>query len=119
MIKKTLINILLTASIFICSCVGFHKSGTLNNSALLSSNNFTYVKTNIQGSSTIKYFAIWGGIDKPPLVSSAKQAMLQQSPLKDNQALTNVVVDYVYSVYILGIYRKVTCTVTADVVEFR
>lgn len=44
--------------------------------------------------------------------------MLSKTPLKDNQALANVTVDYKNSSFI-GIVATVKCVITADIVEFK
>lgn len=99
------------------SCVGLHK-GYITNSTSLSENNFTYVTKNLQGSSTVTYVLGIGGLAKSTLVNTAKQKMLENNPLKDNQALVNLTVNWKSSNYV-GIYITLKCTVTADVVEFK
>ena len=107
-----------TIAIFISSCAAFH-SGYMTNSAALSSSNFSYVKQNIKGQSTATYFlCIIGGLNKVTLVDNAKQQMLATNPLKSNQALANLTVNFKYSYY-FGVFSSVNCTVTADVVEFK
>jgi hypothetical protein len=44
--------------------------------------------------------------------------MLKSYLLNKNQALVNLTVNFKNSYY-LGIFQTVTCTVTADVVEFK
>lgn len=88
------------------------------NSTSLSSNNFTYVKMNVQGTSTIKYFLSCGGYKKSTLVNDAKQSLLASNPLQKNQALANITVNW-KKTYILSVfYTVVKCIVTADIVEF-
>ena len=101
----------------LASCAAVH-SGYMNNSASLSQPNFTYVQRNVQGSSTATYFLGIGGLGKETLVNSAKMNMMDVALLKDNQALVNTTVNFKNSVY-LGLLVTVTCTVTADVVEFK
>jgi hypothetical protein len=45
--------------------------------------------------------------------------MLATNPLKENQTLANVTVNFKKSFYFGLIYSTVKCTVTADVVEFK
>ncbi|GAB3541454.1 hypothetical protein GCM10027443_40750 [Pontibacter brevis] len=87
-------------------------------SASLNSANFAYAKQNIKGESTATYVFGIGGMAKESLVANAKQQMLASNPLSANQALANLTVSYKSSFYLGLLYRTVTCTVTADVVEF-
>jgi hypothetical protein len=59
-----------------------------------------------------------GGLTKNALVDEAKQDMLSKSPLKANQALANVTINYKGSYFVGPVYHTMVCTVTADVVEF-
>ena len=45
--------------------------------------------------------------------------MLASNPLKSNQAFANVTVNFKSAFYFGLLLRKVKCTVTADVVEFK
>jgi hypothetical protein len=100
------------------SCSAWH-TGYMANSTSLCSNNFTYVKMGVKGSSTATYILGIGGLAKETLVDDAKKGMLSSSPLKANQALANLTVNF-KSEYYLGLaYVKVTCTITADIVEFK
>ncbi|MFN7704640.1 MAG: DUF6567 family protein [Chryseotalea sp.] len=99
------------------SCIAFH-SGYLSNSAALNSANFTYVNQNIKGQAEATYFVLFGGLGKETLVHDAKEKMLASFPLKNNQALANQTVNFKYTFILMGFARRVTCTVTADVVEF-
>ena len=89
----------------------------MTNSTALSQANFEYVSNNIQGSESVTYVLGIGGMTKETLVDNAKKDMLQRNPLKANQALCNLTVNMKTS-YQLGLFITVTCTVTADVVEF-
>lgn len=91
-------------------------SGYMNNSASLSQANFSYKKTSISGTaSTLQVLGI-GGLGKSAIVGEAKQNMLRNNPLKQNQALANITVNWKNSFYFLVMTTE--CTVTADVVEF-
>lgn len=117
--KKVILKSIFAMSIaiLISSCTAFH-SGTMSNSAALSSANFSYVNQNIKGEATAAYLLGLGGLGKETLVNNAKQKMLASTPLKSNQTLANLTVNFKSSYY-LGIYWTVKCTVTADVVEFK
>lgn len=118
--KKNLFKIFVAVffAILISSCAAFH-SGIATSSASLDSSNFSYVKQNIKGTATATYILGIGGIGKPTLVDLAKQQMLKSNPLKSNQTTANLTVNF-KSTYIFGMfYHTVTCTVTADIVEFK
>ena len=115
-ILKSSLVIILALSIASCSAV---HSGAMENSASLSSANFSYVKQNIEGKAQATYVLGIGGLAKETLVNEAKQKMLAENPLKDNQTLANLTVNYKRSYYLGLIYSTVKCTVTADVVEFK
>ena len=101
----------------ITSCVAFH-SGYMVNSAALSTSNFTYVKMNVEGKSDAVYVLGIGGLDREALVNDAKQKLLESNPLKDNQTLANLTVNFKNEYYFGIVYIK-TCRVTADIVEFK
>ena len=92
-------------------------SGHINGSASLSEANFKYAQTSISGeASTLKVFGI-GGLARKAIVEEAKKNMLKNNPLKPNQALANVTVNWKTGFYLVVQTNK--CTVTADVVEFQ
>jgi len=99
------------------SCASVH-TGYMNNSASLSQPNFSYIQRDIQGFSTATYVLGIGGLSKETLVNSAKMNLMDIALLKDNQALVNTTVNFRNSYY-LGVVIIVTCTVTADVVQFK
>ena len=90
--------------------------GYINNSVALEQNNFDYVNTNISGMASAVYIVGIGGLDRDAIVNAAKQDMLRQNPLKSNQGLANLTVNWKNTWLI--VYTKTTCTVSADVVEF-
>jgi hypothetical protein len=104
-------------AVLLTSCSALHQ-GYMANSASLSSANFSYVRNNIKGESTATYILGIGGLAKETLVNDAKQRMLTDNPLKNNQALANLTVNFKTSAYFI-FYTTCTCTVTADVVEFK
>ena len=101
---------------FFASCA-FH-SGYMVNSASLSSNNFTYVEKDITGSAIATYVLGLGGNDRMALVNEAKNNLLADYPLKSNQALVNLTVNWKNS-FVLPLVITTRCTITADIVEFR
>jgi len=105
-------------SLSIASCSAVH-SGQMENSASLSSANFSYAKQNIAGKSQANYILGIGGLAKETLVNEAKLKMLAENPLKANQTLANITVNFKKSFYLGLIYSTVKCTVTADIVEFK
>lgn len=116
--KKTLlkISVLITIAIFFSSCA-FH-TGFMANSASLSSSNFSYTKMNATGTSTTTYILGFGGMKREAMVNDAKQNLLSTNPLQNNQALSNITVNFKMVTY-AGVYGKSTCTVTADIVTFK
>jgi hypothetical protein len=111
------ISVTLFFTLLLTSCAAYH-SGYMASSVSLSSANFSYVKLNVKGKSTATYILGIGGLGKETLVNSAKEQMLSENKLKNNQGLSNLTVNFKNS-NILGILSKVTCTVTADIVEFK
>ena len=120
MIKTSLMRTLilgLVSILVLSSCVSMH-TGLTASSASLSKNNFTYIAKNIQGSASVtQYIALIPGT-KNALVNDAKQEILKKYPLKDNQALSNITIDFKSSLILGPVIRTTKCTVTADIVEF-
>lgn len=103
--------------LLLVSCAASHYGG-MANSAALSSANFSYVKQNIKGESQATYVLGIGGLAKESLINEAKQNMMAQNPLKDNQALANITVSFKGSSYFI-FFGTMKCNVSADVVEFK
>lgn len=113
--KKYLI--ILSSALLFSGCVAFH-GGYLQNSACLSSANFSYVQQDVRGQASATYILGIGGMMKQTLVDEAKKNMLRKFPLKNNQALANVSVNFKHS-FVLGmLFQELNCVVTADIVEF-
>lgn len=110
-LKKT---IAITLLVIFQSCA-FH-GGYMSNSASLSTNNFQYVKYDAQGTAMAVYIFGLGGNDKIALVNEAKKDLLEKNPLKSNQTLVNLTVNFKQSFVFFVITNR--CTVTADIVEF-
>lgn len=104
-------------SVFITSCAATH-NGYMANSASLSAANFSYVKKDLRGQATATYIFGFGGIARKTLVDDAKRQMLASNPLKNNQTLANLTVNFKTASYAGYVVNIVTCTVTADLVEF-
>jgi hypothetical protein len=118
--KKTVFKSALVAfvALTMSGCASY--SGSMLNSASLSSANFSYVKENISGTASVMSFlGLGGGFFKEDwgLVLEAKRKMLLANPLKKNQALVNITVNFKTKVALCIISKA--CTVTADVVEFK
>lgn len=111
-IFKKIVVILIAIVLNSCSAVYF---GTTTGGASLSSNNFRTVTMAIGTASTRSILGI-GGTKKDALVLEAKKNLLQNNPLKENQALANVTVDFKSSSVL--IVRGQKATVSADIVEF-
>jgi hypothetical protein len=76
---------------------------------------FTHIDQAIGQSKTIKIFGL-GGLRRDALVYEARQDLLQNRPLGENEAYANVAVDIKNSFVI--IYSATKVTVTADVVRY-
>ena len=116
-LKMKKIIYVLVCAVVLSSCTAMHE-GYMTSSVALSSNNFSYVKKGISGSASVSYILGMGGLATDALVSDAKESMLSENPLKENQALVNLTVNFKHSSYFGLLYMETTCTVTADVVEF-
>lgn len=117
--KKLLLRIFLMMciSVLFSSCAA-GLTGFMNNSASLSSNNYSYVKRDLQGKSQATYVLGIGGMNREAIVDEAKQNMLENHTLQDAQTLANTTVNFKYSSF-LGIISTTKCYVTADIVEFK
>lgn len=107
----------LIAVLALSGCVSMH-TGITASSASLSKNNFIYVAKSVQGTATVTQFIALIPGAKEALVNDAKQEILKRYPLKDNQVLSNITIDFKSSLILGPLVRKTKCTVTADVVEF-
>jgi len=92
--------------------------GYMVNSASLSSNNFKYVKRDLQGVAIVTYVIGFGGLSKMAIVDAAKKDLLSTYTLRDNQALVNLTVNW-KSTFVIPFAITNRCTITADVVEFQ
>lgn len=112
---------LLIVVVLLSSCAAYH-TGVTTSSTSLTSNNFTFVQRDVQGTATCTYILGIGGLAKDAIAAEAKKNLLKKYSLKANQALANISTDHkrVMPFYILGIiYNKAECTVTADIIEYK
>ncbi len=118
--KKIITNsfIAISIAILFSGCFALH-SGYMTDSAALGSANFVYVKHGIRGEAKATYVFGIGGLATQALVDEAKRNMMFFCPLKDNQTLANITLNWKSTHWFLGIVNTTTCTITADVVEFR
>lgn len=110
------VSLFAAIALIFSSCVALH-NGYMSNSASLSSANFSYIKKDAKASETATYFLAIGGF-KESLVAKAKEKLIAENSLQDNQALANITVNFKNSSY-FGIVTTVKCTISADIVEFK
>lgn len=115
--NRILKSVMTLVLISLLSSCALHQ-GYIVNSATLSSNNFTYVKKDLIGTATATYVLGLGGLSKMGLVDVAKKDLLSANPLKDNQVLVNLTVNW-KNTFVLPFAITNRCTVTADIVEFK
>lgn len=108
--------VMLTVFVAMLSSCAMH-TGYMNNSASLSSANFSFTQQNISGFAEAFYVFGIGGNEREALVEEAKRDMLKNHPLQPNQTLANVTVNWKNSFYVVVMMSK--CTITADIVEFK
>ena len=111
--KKSII--IAVACCFLASCA-MH-GGYVTNSAALGTNNFAYVKRSIEGTAKATYIFGCGGLSRQALVEEARQDLLKNFPIQDNQAFVNITVSFKMT-YVLPIFMENKCTVSASVVQF-
>lgn len=115
--KNYLIICALFLAVFLISGCASLFTGFMNDSASLGSKNFSYVKT-AQGEAEATYVLGFGGMKKKALAAEAKSDLTGKNPLRDGQALANVIIDYNNTIY-FGVVIKTKVIITADIVEFR
>lgn len=119
--KKILTLIIaVLATVSLTSCVGV-ASTTSNNitqtQVVLSSSNFRVVGQAF-GQSQATYVFFMGGIRKKALMANAIDEMSKNANLHGSQTLTNVTTNTSFKM-ITPIFIQVTCTATANVIEFQ
>ena len=120
MYKKLIRLSILVSFLAFSSCAsvlsGYNSFGT---STVLGAANFDYVKKNVSGKSEVKYILGLGGNKKEAMINEAKQNLFANHELRNNQALANVTVDFKNKMILGTVVQKITCTINADIVEFR
>jgi hypothetical protein len=107
----------LLSLLFLASCVSVH-TGMPSSSASLSSNNFKYVIKDAKGSASVTQFLSLIPGFKETLINDAKMEILKKYPLKDNQVMANITVDFKNNLIFGPVVRTTKCTITADIIEF-
>lgn len=100
--------------------MAYHQGNLQQNTIVnLQQPNFKYIGK-AKGMSSIYYILLWGGRNHETLVGDAMESLKSTYRLQDNQAYANITVNYKYDFYFpLGIFeRELTCTITADIIEF-
>lgn len=113
--SKIIFSVALVLVLFSFSNCALH-NGYMQSSANLSSNNFNYIKRDVQGSASCFYILGIGGNNKSALVNDAKQNLLHNFQLQANQALVDITLNWKTTHYLLAMKQE--CTITASVVEF-
>jgi len=88
----------------------------MGSSTSLSQPNFSYIQKNVEGNALATYILAIGGVAKDGLVKQAKEEMMKNYPVGDNEAYVNITVNFKTSYYI--VWNTVKCTVSADIVRF-
>ncbi|MFW6019319.1 MAG: DUF6567 family protein [Bacteroidales bacterium] len=104
--------------LFLSNCTAYH-IGYLNNSATLNQPNFIYASQNVKGQAKATYFLGIGGMEKETLVAKAKENLMENHQLEDNQVLANTTVNFKQSHTFFLLLVTYECTITADIVEFQ
>jgi hypothetical protein len=108
---------LLFLSITLFTSCAMH-DGVILNSGSLSSNNFSYVQRDAMGTAKATYVFGLGGLGKFALIDNAKSELISKYPIKDNQALVNVTLNWKTSFIFPFVFTK-RCIITGDIVEFK
>lgn len=118
--KETIFKLIFAISIAILfsNCAALHIRYKANSESLRSAI-FSYVKQNLNGKLTVKYKLGFGSFKKETLLDGAKQQMFVANPLKSNQTLANLTVNFKETYYSFYLYIMITCIVIADAREFK
>ena len=118
--RNTLLFVaILAVSIFVTGCAASHSGMLLNQTSVqLSQNNFSYVATNQSGEATVTYILGIGGMAKKSLLYDAVKDLHDKRKLEDGQAWVNQTENFKTTVK-LGIVVTTTCTVSADIIQFK
>jgi hypothetical protein len=117
MIKKVVLIMNLTALIALFSGCAVHKRYMISSTSV-NSNNYSYIKNDVK--CTAKATSIFGigSHSRRSLVNDAKKQLLESTPLKANQTLANLSVNW-KMLYALPFVITNRCTITADIVELK
>lgn len=115
-----IILLLLAFALTGCSTVQMASSGSNQNiiqtNVNLGSNNFRVVGTS-SGTVTYSYILCFGGPAKNIALHNATALMIKNADLIGSQAVANVVASHEVKTF-LGLYTKITVTVTGQIIEF-
>ena len=117
MIKNVILIINLIAVTVLFSGCAVHKRYMISSTSV-NSNNYSYIKNDVQ--CTAKATSVFGigSHSKRSLVNDAEKQLLESTPLKDNQTLANLSVNW-KMIYALPFVITNRCTITADIVELK
>ncbi len=105
-----LFSIILLSS---CSSVYY---GNMTNNTIVDKGNFSYSGIR-SGTASCFYVMGIGGMNHSALISEAKEKMLQENPLRRNEALVNQIVEW-QNTYYFPFFVRITCIISAEVVKF-
>lgn len=112
--KKRIVTYLIFA-VLLSSCSSVYY-GNMHNNAVINQGNFSY--TGIRsGTSSCFYVMGIGGMNHTALISEAKEKMLQENPLRRNEALVNQIVEW-QNTYYFPFFVRITCIISAEVIKF-
>ena len=116
----SIILLLLAFALTGCSTVQMASSGSNQNiiqtNVNLGSNNFRVIGTST-GTVTYSYILGFGGPANNVALHNATALMIKNADLIGSQAVANVVASHEVKT-ILGLYTKITVTVTGQIIEF-
>ncbi len=91
-------------------------NGNMYNNTVINQGNFKYTGVRSGSASCFYVFGI-GGMNHSALINEAKERMLQEFPLRRNEALVNQIVEWKSSYY-FPFFMRVTCIINAEVIQF-
>ena len=107
---------LIISTVFLFSNCAMH-GGYTTNSAALSTYNFSYARTSVEGTAKAFYVLGIGGLSRQALVEEARKNLMENHALQDNQAFVNITVSYKVT-FVLPFFIQNKCTMSASVVQF-
>lgn len=116
--KRVALFLTIALTGLLTSCITLN-TGSFTNSGILNSAGFHYLHQSATGTASTSYFLmLFGGNSRNALVADAKANLSELYPLKANQAYVNTTVNFKNTAILFGVYTKVECVVSADIVEF-